>query len=216
MDRYKDYLEIGKKIEIITRSTKGVVRFLSYLEEINKDSIIIGKPKNKHIGFNFTCGQNLELYAYTRGGVFKLVCRLEAYLENKCKLSLPISVDNIQRREYIRVNMGVDVIIRPKPATNIISLKTKTRNISAKGLNVLLDQDISRSASLEVSLLFPEKIITTTAKVIKVRQVEIESKTYFSTSLMFVAISEKEIDFIVKKCFEFEALQRKKWLENKI
>ncbi len=216
MDRYKDYLEIGKKIEIITRSTSGVVRFLCYLEEINKDSIIISKPKNKHIAFNFTCGQTLELYAYTRGGVFKLNCRLEAYLENKCKLSLPLSVDNIQRREYIRVNMNVDAIIRPKPSTNIISLKTKTKNISAKGLNVLLDQDISRSASLEVSLLFPEKTISTTAKIIRVTPVEIDSKTYYSTSIMFVTISEKEIDFIVKKCFEFEALQRKKWLENKI
>ena len=216
MDRYKDYLEIGKKIEIITRNSKGVIRFLSYLEEINKDSIIISKPKNKHIAFNFTCGQTLELYAYTRGGVFKLNCRLEAYLENKCKLSLPLSVDNIQRREYIRVNMNVDAIIRPKPAINIISLKTKTKNISAKGLNVLLDQDISRSASLEVSLLFPEKTISTTAKIIRVTPVEIDSKTYYSTSIMFVTISEKEIDFIVKKCFEFEALQRKKWLENKI
>ena len=216
MDRYKDYLEIGKKIEIITRSTSGVVRFLCYLEEINKDSIIISKPKNKHIAFNFTCGQTLELYAYTRGGVFKLNCRLEAYLENKCKLSLPLSVDNIQRREYIRVNMNVDAIIRPKPSTNIISLKTKTKNISAKGLNVLLDQDISRSASLEVSLLFPEKTITTTAKIIKVTPDEIDSKTYYSTSVMFVTISEKEIDFIVKKCFEFEALQRKNTWENKI
>ena len=81
---------------------------------------------------------------------------------------------------------------------------------------MLLDQDISRSASLEVSLLFPEKTITTTAKIIKVTPVEIDSKTYYSTSVMFVTISEKEIDFIVKKCFEFEALQRKKWLENKI
>ena len=63
-------------------------------------------------------------------------------------------------------------------------------------------------------MLFEEGSISTVAQIIKIRPVEIGQKTYYSTSLMFITISEKEMSFIVKKCFEFEAAQRRKLLDS--
>ncbi len=215
MDRYLDYIDTGKKIELIIRTPNGAVRFASFFEEQNDKCILISTPKNKHIKFNFPTGQILELYAYTRGGVFKLKCRLLAINEKNCELSLPFGVENIQRREYIRVNMGINIIIKLLPSQKT-TLKTKTKNISAKGANVLLDIDISKYSKVELTLLFPEKTIKTIAKVIKIKPVMIDSTKYYSTSFMFVCTTNRETDFIVKKCFEFESAQRRKFLDNKI
>ena len=213
MNEYLDYIETGKKIELIARVANNAIRFFCTFDKATDKAITVVKPTNKHIKFNFPQGQLLELYAYTRGGVFKLKCRLLEYNNNICKLSLPISVDKIQRREFIRVNIKTDVIIKPRPSTRIITIRTKTKNISAKGLNVVLDQDISNFANVDLEIIFPDRVIKTVAKIIKVKPIDIESRTYYSTSLMFLSITDKEINFIVKKCFEYEAAQRRKMLE---
>ena len=213
MNEYRDYIEPGRRVELIVRTTNSTIRFYCAFDRFEENSIFVGKPQNKHVQFNFPLGQMLDLYAYTRGGVFRLRCRLKSYNGEKCELSLPISVDKIQRREFIRVNIKTDVIIKPRPSTRIITIRTKTKNISAKGLNVVLDQDISNFANVDLEIIFPDRVIKTVAKIIKVKPIDIESRTYYSTSLMFLSITDKEINFIVKKCFEYEAAQRRKMLE---
>ena len=217
MNEYLDYLTQGKKIEIIIRTPRGALRFFCGFKCIKANLIITTLPKNKYITFNFPAGQALELYIYTKSGVFKLLCRLQKFNEELCVISLPENVKKIQRREYIRVNMKVRTTISLNTPTYSKTIRTNSRNISAKGINLLLDEDISKYAKkINLSLLFPECIIKTLAQVIKSTPVKTESGLYYDTSLMFITISEKEIDFIVKKCFEFEAAQRRKLLDKDI
>ena len=216
MNEFLDYIEIGKKVELILRTANGAIRFYCTFEGVEGNSILVSNPKNKHVKFNCQNGQLLDLYAYTRGGVFKLKCRLLDYSEKFCTLSLPMSVDKIQRREYIRVKMKISTIIKLFPATSKNTIHAESRNISAKGINLLLDTDISKFSKIDLTLLFAEQTIYTNAKIIKIKPVKIGPNTYYDTSLEFISISDKEINFIVKKCFEFEAAQRKKMLDNKI
>ena len=76
MDKYKDYIVQGKKIEIIIRTPSGPLRFFSILEEINSENIVTTRPQNKHINFNYPLNQEIELYAYTDGGIYKLKCKM--------------------------------------------------------------------------------------------------------------------------------------------
>lgn len=215
MNDYLDYIEYGKRAELIVRTPKGTVRFYCAINDIKEDCIILSEPRNKHIKFNANSGQNLELYTYTRGGIFKLCCRLLKFEEKQCILSLPIKIDRIQRREYIRVRMQIDTVIKLSFPPNT-TIRTKSKNISAKGINLNLYQDISKSPKIELSLVFPEQTINTSAKIVKVKQVETDGMNCYNTSLEFISIKDKEINFIVKKCFEFEAAQRRKMLENEI
>ena len=215
MNEYLDHLVQGKKIEIIIRTPRGALRFFCNFKNVNTNSIITTLPKNKHIAFNFPSNQALELYIYTKNGVYKLVCRLQRCENDLCEISLPESVNKIQRREYIRVNMKVRTTISLNTPNYSKTIRTNSRNISAKGINLLLDEDISKyTKKINLSLLFPECIIKTLAHVVKSTPIKTESGLYYDTSLMFVTISEKEIDFIVKKCFEFEAAERRKLLDK--
>ncbi len=216
MNEYRDYIEPGRRVELIVRTTNSTIRFYCAFDRFEENSIFVGKPQNKHVQFNFPLGQMLDLYAYTRGGVFRLRCRLKSYNGEKCELSLPISVDKIQRREYIRVKMKIDTIIKLSPFAGTKIVRTKSKDISAKGIRLLLDEDISKYAKVELTLIFSEETINTLAKVIKSKPIEINSVKYYDTSLEFISISDKEINFIVKKCFEFESAQRRKMLENEI
>ena len=69
MNEYLDYIKQGQKTELIIRTPGGAVRFFSTFEKQTDTNIIISKPKNKHLAFNCIPNQDVELYAYTNGGV---------------------------------------------------------------------------------------------------------------------------------------------------
>ncbi len=216
MNEFLDYIESGKRVELITHAHNSTTRFYCAYYGIENNSIVLSCPKNKHIKFNLPTGENIYLYAYTRGGVFKLTCKLLSYNEKQCILSLPLNVEKIQRREYIRVKMQIDTVIKIIDYTGTKIIRTKSKDISAKGIRLLLDHDISKSVKIEISIIFPEQTINTLAKVIKIKQTDTETFKQFNTSLTFISITDKEMNFIVKKCFEYEAAQRKKMLEKEI
>lgn len=214
MNEYLDYIKQGQKTELIIRTPGGAVRFFSTFEKQTDTNIIISKPENKHLAFNCIPNQDVELYAYTNGGVFKLKCKFITCLKNECLLSLPSSVDKMQRREYIRVELNIKTILTLISPDSKKTIQATSKNISAKGIKLLLEEDVSKFSKIELRMLFEEGSISTVAQIIKIRPVEIGQKTYYSTSLMFITISEKEMSFIVKKCFEFEAAQRRKLLDS--
>lgn len=214
MDKYKDYIAQGKKIEIIIRTPSGPLRFFSTLEEINSENIVTTRPQNKHINFNYPLNQEIELYAYTDGGIYKLKCKMLTLTQKEARFTLPHSVERIQRREFIRVDIKTKINLRLHQKGSVRIIQATTRNISAKGANMLLDEDISSYSQVEASLIFAEENIKTLAQVIKAIPVKIDNRIYYDTSLMFITINEKGMNFIVKKCFEFETAQRRKKLEE--
>ena len=216
MNDYLNYIKEAKKVEVIARGLDCTIRFFCNFIQKRDESLVFTKPTNKHIVFNYPKGQPLELYIYTSNGVFKLRCRLENCKDEQCELSLPHSVDKIQRREFIRVGMKVKTVIKLTTPSYAKVIKTDSKDISANGIRVLLDEDISKyNHKIELSILFPDNIIKTLAKLVKVRPILINSTTYYETSLNYVTINAREVDFIVKKCFEFQAMQRRKLLDKK-
>lgn len=215
MKDYLNYIKEAKKVEIIARSTDCTVRFFCNFIRSSDKSLFFTKPTNKYTEFNYPKGQTLELYIYTANGVFRLKCRLESCENQQCELLLPQSVDKIQRREFIRVGLKVKTIINLKTPTYTKNIKTDSKDLSANGIRVILDEDISKyDKNIELSILFPDNIIKTRAKLIKVKPTVINSTTYYETSLSFITSNKRDVDFIVKKCFEFQAQQRKKLLDK--
>lgn len=214
MNDYINYIKSGKKVELIIRNQNGAMRFFSTFKSFRDKCLIVSKPQNKHVSFNYPLNQDLELYAYTDGGIFKLRCKLLSISANECILSLPDDVQRMQRREYIRVNLKVKTILKLFSQGGTKTIQTTSRNISAKGINLLLEEDISKYLKVEIHLLFPEGNVCTLAQIVKSKHIEVEGKIFYDTSLMFITISEKDINFIVKKCFEYEAAQRRRLIDS--
>ena len=216
MNEYLDYIKDAKRIEIIVRLDNHAERFFCNFIEHRDDCLIFSNPLSKHGKFSCPLGHVVELHVYTSNGVFKLICRFMNYSDGICTGSLPSDVEKVQRREFIRVNMKINTVITLNTPVFKKNIKTYSRDISARGIKLLLDEDISKyTCKIELSVLFPETIVKTLARIVKISPVVIDSRTYYETSLMFITISEKDIDFIVKKCFEFQALQRRKLLDEK-
>ena len=214
MERFTSYINLNDKVEIIIKDGNDIAKYVAYYKKTRDENIIISPPQNPQRRFNYKSGQDLIIYLYTKGGIFKLNS-VYLYSDNEnCFVSLPNSSERIQRREYIRVDMPVKFAISVSNKDNLQKFEGVTRNISAKGLNANLKIDISFYSKIEVTLQFPDKTIRTLARTVKVRNIEVKKTTLYNTSLEFMSISEKEMNYIVKKCFEYETLERRKMLES--
>lgn len=216
MEEYLNYISAEKKIDLIIRTPNGPIRFFSTFKNQDNNKITITKPTSKNLAFSCVANQPVEIYAYTNGGVFKLKCKFISCSQSECLLTLPSSVEKMQRREYIRVDLKIKTVLDLIIGDSKKTIQATSRNISAKGINLLLEEDISVYSKIELKLLFEEENITTIAKKVKVKPVKVDNKIYYDTSLSFITINEKGINFIVKKCFEYEAAQRRKLLDSQI
>ena len=216
MNEYIQNIKEAKKIEIVVRELSCTTRFQCSFIKKQDDSLIFTKPLCGSCEFDYPKGQPLEIYVYTPNGVFRLKCRLLECMSETCSVSTPFETNKIQRREFIRVKLKVKTIVTIETPTFSKKITTGTKDISAKGMKILLDEDISKYTNkIELSILFPENIIKTLARIIKVIPTKTQDGLRFVTSLMFITISGKDMDFIVKKCFEFQAAQRRKMLDEK-
>lgn len=177
-------------------------------------SIFANNRKNKHVLAKV--GNEINVYIYTELGVFTAVSKIMkvsvGIRHTQYVLSPLEKSKHFQRREYFRDDMMIDAnitIITKSEESNNYIVMTKTRNICGKGMSFLADYSIPDYASLIVELFFKERKVTTMAVPIHCQKIKLYNQTKLLHGFNFVDLSQKDIDFIVKKCFLHQLELRK-------
>lgn len=213
MSNYRDFIKGKEKTEILVRTQSDTLRFFCTLDNIISNRIQVSKPINMNASFNFSQGQELEVYIYTKNGILKLNTKLISNDIASCTIEAPDEAKRIQRREFIRVDMQVKVLLK---LDNTKIIEAQTKNISAKGIKINLKEDISKYTRISAKLLFSQGSIETILHPIKIKKISINGKLAYGTSFAFIALTDKETDFIVKKCFEYQAKEQRRKLDLNI
>ncbi|WP_054753178.1 flagellar brake protein [Piscibacillus salipiscarius] len=121
----------------------------------------------------------------------------------------------IQRREYVRVDVSLDIAIKPLN-DNSPSLITRTLDISGGGLAVVDDGTskwYKRGDVMEATIVLPYDAIHYSyfiAEVELIRAIEGRSDSPSKITFQFNNLNEKQRDQIIKYCFEKQLEVRKK------
>ena len=148
--------------------------------------------------------QEISLSIVCEEGLYKTNTTLK-FVENKDSyvyftIDLPDGMEYQQNREYFRVRMAGDVLLRF--AGNVIP--AKIYDISANGIRLELDKDIKIPESVTLDILLPPKSIKTSAKYIRTD----DEDNILKASFFFINLPEASRDIISQKCIQ-------KQLENK-
>lgn len=148
--------------------------------------------------------QEISLSIVCEEGLYKTNTTLK-FVENKDSyvyftIDLPDGMEYQQNREYFRVRMEGDVLLRF--AGNVIP--AKIYDISANGIRLELDKDIKIPESVTLDILLPPISIKTSAKYIRTD----DEDNILKASFFFINLPEASRDIISQKCIQ-------KQLENK-
>jgi len=109
---------------------------------------------------------------------------------------------SIEQRKFVRVNKEISFAYRKLTAEDLKSLipiLAKTRNISARGLQFISNEDFTSGTFLEVELYLPNFTVETIAKV--VHSTKIENNGGYRIGIEFLGLS-KEIEKHLQECLE--------------
>jgi len=170
---------------------------------------------NKNIQANVN--DELKLYIYTDNGIYSATSKvLEVTKHDKLTeyvIDYPTNSKHSQRREYFRAELCVDFTMDVKLSADSGSnkhLDTTTKNICGKGMSYIADKKFPKYDSIKINLLFDEKNIKTSARLVYSKQIVVGNRPKYLHAFTFTDISQKDIDFIVKKCFLYQLEMRKK------
>ncbi len=214
MDKFTNYINPNDRVDVFAKEGEEFTRFFAFYKGRQKDSLIISIPQNTQKSFDYKSGQDLIVNIYTKGGIYRHACKLLFCDNQNCYINIGEDFERVQRREYIRVNMPVEFELHLTSQTKHEKTYSITKNISGKGLNANLKTNISPYPKVEIILNFGDKKIKTLSRIVKIKNITTKEGEFFNTSLEFISISEKEIDYIVKKCFEYETSERRKMLNS--
>lgn len=215
-NQFKDF----KAFEIEFEDESGTQKKLfCSVRSIENDSLVIDADIKKNKGVVASVGTPLRLYIYTDTGIYSAtssVLKVESGLVNvEYVIAYPTDSKHSQRREYFRADMSVKFKADFKPKDEFaetFSIEGKTRNICGKGMSCVVNKIIPECSSINVTLYFDDKKITTNASLVYSTQIISGNNPKFIHAFAFTSISQKEIDFIVKKCFLHQLELRKQQL----
>ncbi len=217
VDFYNQFKDFKAFEVVILREGKELQKIFCNVKSIenNNIKIVANNEKNKNI-FAST-GDNLKLYIYTENGIYSANSKVlfvgKGILNTEYLIAYPTQSKHSQRREYFRADLDVNFIMNVKTKDkpqNVLVIDSKTKNICGKGMSYISDEPFPEYDSIEINLFFNEKTINTQATFVYYKQIIVGNHPKFLNAFAFNNISQKNIDFIVKKCFLHQLDLRKK------
>ena len=143
----------------------------------------------------------VECFTMADDGVIYFNSKISRINDELYKLTLPISHNILQRREYTRIEFNSSVILK---STNN-EIEAKIIDLSAGGMRVSSTDELAMSADYSFNLML-DKTQTITAEFSPIREDKNNDDTYI-TSGKFKMISNKDRILLAQFCF-------KKHMEN--
>lgn len=187
------------------------------VKSIETSTIIIDANNKDNENVFAELGDDLKLHIYTENGVYSASSKVlradKGILNTEYEIAYPTNSKHSQRREYFRADLGIEfkmnVLVNEQTKENFV-IESKTRNICGKGMSFIFDKDIENYDAINIELFFNEKSISTKTKLVYSKQVVQGNHPKFILAFTFTNISNKDIDFIVKKCFLHQLELRRK------
>lgn len=191
------------------------------VKSIENNTIVLVSNNKQNENIFAKAGDELKLYIYTENGVYsatsKVLLANKGLLSTEYIISYPANSKHSQRREYFRADISVDFkmhILGPSESGANIVINSKTKNICGKGLSYVADSSFPEHNSIEINLILDGRNINTLGKLVYSKQIVVAGKPKFVHAFTFTNISQRDIDFIVKKCFLHQLDLRKKQKVN--
>lgn len=185
----------NNELQKLVCTVKSIENNNLHLSANNKD--------NKNITANV--GDELKLHIYTDNGIYsassKVVLVTPGVVNTEYIISYPANSKHSQRREFFRAEMSIDFEIKISSEEEQKAIEGKTKNICGKGMSFVSSAPFLDNGSVSIKLKFQEQEIETKAVLVYSKQIMLNESPKFIHALTFTSISQKNIDFIVKKCF---------------
>lgn len=220
LDLYNQFKDF-KSLEVVFQdSQKNPQKIFCTVKSIEASSLVLNAINQDNKNIFASVGDELKLYIYTETGVYSAVSKIllmtKGILNTEYIIAYPTNSKHSQRREYFRAELNVDfhmcILTSVDPEKNLV-IDAKTRNICGKGMSFIANDAFPEHEAIELDLFFEdEKIITTAARLVYSKQIMLGNKPKFVHAFTFTDISQRNIDFIVKKCFLRQLELKKKQL----
>ncbi|MDD3436572.1 MAG: PilZ domain-containing protein [Candidatus Gastranaerophilales bacterium] len=214
LKQFKDF----KSFEVIFHDENNQLqKIYCTVISIQSDCVILHADNERNNNILAKEDDSINIRIYTDNGVYssesKILSVTPSAVLTEYIIAYPENSNHSQRREYFRADMTVDfkleIETKDAPGTRKV-IQAQTRDISGKGLSFISDKPLPAVKSAIVELYFDEKNIKSTARLVYSKELGSFSGRKFLNAFHLINISQKDIDFIVKKCFLYQLELRKK------
>lgn len=215
-DIYNQFKEF-KSFEVVFIDSMGnPQKIFCTVRSIANDNLVIDSNNEKNKNVLADVDTELKLHIYTENGIYtatsKVLSLEKGLIHTEYTITYPVNSKHSQRREYFRADLMIDfkMDVVTKDTNESFVVNAKTKNICGKGMSFVCEKEFSKDDSIQVELKFEERIIKTSASVVYSKQIDFDMRTRYLLAFNFIDISDKDVDFIVKKCFLHQLALRKK------
>jgi len=215
-NQFKDF----KSFEVsFISSEKELQRLFCSIKTIENNRIILDSNNQKNKNVSANVGDELKLHIYTENGIYsatsKVLLVTKGILNTEYIIAYPANSKHSQRREYFRaekmVNFKMEIKTKEQGAEPIF-IESITKNICGKGMSYTSNSPFPEHQSIEITINFEEQAVETSASLVYSKQMLIDNKPKYIHAFTFTNISQKNIDFVVKKCFLHQLDLKKKMI----
>lgn len=191
-------IKANQKVELIFKMADNSIREIYCLvKEAYSDRIALTSSGDVIEYANYLSeGEELTVKIFTPQGVkvFDTII-LDSPLEPEFVIEYSETATDIQRREFVRIELELKVVIQKEDKTNLV---TRTINVSGGGLRFYSEGSFTPQEIVNITLYMPEDRAVQ-AKGTIIANEFLPKNEYV---LSFTEIQERERDRIIKKCFE--------------
>lgn len=220
MNKRKDGINIGDRIEIIKITTKSERTYPSQiLDIINEGNYLISGPIWQNQIIPMHKGEKIKIsYVVKNKGRYAfdaLVIRREyknIYILEIQKIS---NIKKYQMRRYYRFNISIPVIkefvLKTKAEDEILIEECKTKDISGSGFRLYSNYKHDVGDIVKCKFKIDDHFMDIKGKIVRTEEIDTFDYKY-SLGIDFIDISEKDRDIIIKFIFKQERILIEKGL----
>lgn len=215
LDLYNQFKEF-KSFEVVFRDkNKKPQKLICSVKSIENNSVILIANNEKNKNVFASTGDELKLFIYTENGIYSAVSKVILATKNLVSteyvISYPTNSKHSQRREYFRADLSVNfsMEIEQMDSDEKLYISAFTKNICGKGMSFISKEPFLDYKAINLVLSVEDKKIHTVADLVYSKPILINNRQHFIHAFTFISISQKNIDFIVKKCFLYQLDLRK-------
>lgn len=211
-------LKIGDKlsIEFYEEDTnQGENNMLNtQLIDINDNCLHISSPIYRGKRYSLYEGQKITIFFYRKKGVYQFDAKVVKKIESNIityVLKLIGDVQKIQRRNYYRLPIVTNAILKKHKDDKMLEFECVTKDLSGGGVKVACKSEVEKSDNIIIDIYLDEdQIITMGGEIIRITK-DLDNDLY-EIGIEFKETNETDTDRIFSFIFEKQRLMRKKGL----
>ena len=199
-------------VKIIYRNSDGKAASVKASVRSISENNITACAKSSD-GLYIKTPQDIVLGIICKEGLYSSDTTLKSVYNDKpytfFNITKPQDFEFHQNREFFRVNLNLECIYSYESENKFINIKTKTVDISANGVTILLASMGATTGALYLNIEANGRKIKTKVKYIRSEKTD----SGYRVSLRYDDISEHDRDYISQICLQKQLSDKRKMLE---